>query len=66
MEADFLIHVLSNPDIYQWESPIAHLIPRKFDAEIYNDACPKSAGGFSSDYDYWWTETWPLFVYQRT
>jgi hypothetical protein len=36
-EADFSIHVLSNPNIScQWESPIAHLIPRKFNAEIYN------------------------------
>jgi hypothetical protein len=65
-EADFLIHVLSNPEIYKWESPIAHLIPREFDAEIYGDACPKGAGGFSSDYDYWWTVIWPPFVYQRT
>jgi hypothetical protein len=26
-EADFLITVLSDPDTYQWGSPIAHLIP---------------------------------------
>jgi hypothetical protein len=65
-EANFLIHVLSNPNIYKWESPITHLIPREFNAELYNNACPKGAGGFSSDYDYWWTEIWPLFIYQRT
>ena len=32
-ETDFLIHILSNPDTYRWESPIAHLIARESDGE---------------------------------
>jgi hypothetical protein len=65
-EVDFLIHVLSNPITYKWESPIAHLIPREHDGEIYQDACPRGAGGFSSDFDFWWTVVWPDFIFQRT
>jgi hypothetical protein len=65
-EVDFLIHVLSDPITYKWESPIAHLIPLKHDGNIYQDACPRGAGGFSSDFEFWWTVVWPDFVIQRT
>jgi hypothetical protein len=65
-EADFLIKVLSDPATYRWESPIAHLIPREQDGESYQDACPRGAGGFSTDFDHWWTVVWPEFVYLRT
>jgi len=53
-EVDFIITVLSQPDVYQWESPIAHLIPWEPDGDIHQDACPRGGGGFSSDLDYWW------------
>ena len=65
-EVDFIITVLSQPDVYQWESPIAHLIPREPDGDIYQDACPRGGGGFSSDLDYWWTLLWLPEVYSRT
>jgi hypothetical protein len=65
-EADFLVTVLSNPDKYRWESPIAHLIPREHDYESHQDACPKGAGGFSAVLDYWWTVAWPHLIYLRT
>ena len=65
-EADFLIKVLSDPIAYRWESPIAHLIQQDHDGKTYQDACPLGAGGFSSDFDYWWIVVWPEFVYLRT
>ena len=65
-EADFLITVLAHPDTYRWGSPIAHLIPREHDGEAYQDACPQGAGGFSSDFDYWWIVVWPNQVFRRT
>jgi hypothetical protein len=65
-EADFLIHVLSDPITYKWESPIAHLIPREHTGESHQDACPKGSGGFSTDSDYWWTVVWPQLIYLRT
>jgi hypothetical protein len=65
-EADNLIKVLSDPVTYKWESPIAHLIPREHTGESFQDACPKGAGGFSTDFDHWWTVLWPEFVFQRT
>jgi hypothetical protein len=65
-ETDFLIHILSNPDIYHWESPIAHLIPRESDGETYQDTCPQGGGGFSTNLDYWWALEWPNDIYQHT
>jgi hypothetical protein len=65
-EIDFIIHVLSQPDVYHWESPIAHLIPRESDGDIYQDACPRGGGGFSSDLDFWWTILWLPEIYSRT
>jgi hypothetical protein len=65
-EIDFVIHILSHPDTYRWESPIAHLIPREPNGEVHQDACPRGAGGFSADLDYWWTVSWPWEIYART
>jgi hypothetical protein len=31
-----------------------------------SDACPKGAGGFSSDLDYWWVVEWPQEIFERT
>jgi hypothetical protein len=65
-EVDFVIKVLSNPATYWWGSPIAHLIKREHDGEAYQDACPRGAGGFSQDFQFWWTVQWPDLIYQRT
>ena len=65
-EADFLITVLSDPATYRWGSPIAHLIPREHDGEAHQDACPQGAGGFSSDFDFWWIVVWPQEIFIRT
>jgi hypothetical protein len=65
-EIDFLLKVLSSPDTYRWGSPIAHLIPREHDYESFHDACPKGAGGFNSDQDYWWIVEWPEEIFRRT
>lgn len=65
-EIDFVITVLSDPSTYWWGSPIAHLIKREHDGETFQDACPRGAGGFSYDFQFWWTVQWPDLVYQRT
>jgi hypothetical protein len=64
-EVDFVIHVLSHPDTYRWESPIAHLIPREPDGEVFQDACPWGGGGFSPELDFWWALDWPIEVFER-
>jgi len=46
-ELDFLVQIFENPAIYQWESPIAHLIPREPDYIGWQDACLTGGGGFS-------------------
>ena len=61
--ADFLITVLSHPNTYRWGSPIAHLIPREHDGKMHQDACPQGAGGFSSDFDFWWIVVWPSEIF---
>jgi hypothetical protein len=42
------------------------LIPRESDGDIYQDACPRGGGGFSSDLDFWWTILWLTEIYSRT
>jgi hypothetical protein len=65
-EVDFIITILSDPITYKWESPIAHLIPREHDYEVYQDACPQGAGGFSPSLDFWWSLPWPDTITKRT
>jgi hypothetical protein len=67
-EIAFITEVFSRPDVYQWESPICHLIKREPDGEAYQDACPRGAGGFSDQhhFDFWWTVVWPDEIFNRT
>ena len=66
-EVNFLILVLSNPDTYRWESPIAHFIPCEHDYNIFQDgACQHGTGGFYASLDFWWTLPWSDMPYQLT
>jgi hypothetical protein len=60
------ITILLQPDVYQWELPIAHLIPHEPNGDIYQDACPCSGGRFSLDLDFWWTILWLPKIYSQT
>ena len=65
-ELDFITHVLSNPDTYNWSAPIAHLIKREPDCEAWQDACLTGGGGFSLNYKFWWALEWPETIVRRT
>jgi hypothetical protein len=59
-EIAFITEVFSRPDVYNWESPICHLIKREPDGEAHQDACPRRTGGFSDQhhFDFWWMVLW--------
>ena len=65
-ELAFVTTVLSNPEIYKWASPIAHMIPRAPDFEIWQDACLQGAGGFSLSLRFWWALEWNDAIYKCT
>jgi hypothetical protein len=65
-ELSFITKVFSNPEIYRWESPIAHLIRREHDYEACQDSCLRGAGGFSPNLRFWWVIEWSEQIYQRT
>ena len=65
-EIAFITNVFANPDIYRWESPIAHLIPRESDYETFQDSCLEGAGGFSALLLFWWALQWPKEIVLRT
>ena len=65
-ELDFIATVFSNPMIYLWESPIAHLIPLEPDYAGWQDSCLSGAGGFSFQLFFWWVVEWPSFIQQRS
>jgi hypothetical protein len=65
-EIEFITQVFANPDIYRWESPIAHLIVRESDYETLQDSCLTGAGGFSALLKFWWALEWPKEIVLRT
>lgn len=46
--------------------PIAHLIPREYNASADSDSSLKAAGGFSTTMKFWWYLEWPQEVQNRT
>jgi hypothetical protein len=42
-----------------WESPIAHIIPRMPTFITYGDSCLKEPGGYSLSLDFWWHLPFP-------
>ena len=65
-ELTFIAQVLGNPTIYDWSSPIAHLIELEPDYEEWQDACLTGGGGFSFNLRFWWILEWPSDIANRT
>jgi hypothetical protein len=65
-ELEFLITVLSQPDRYPWASPIAHIIPLEAEYDTLQDSSIAAAGGFCRLLLFWWSITWPQYIYLRT
>ena len=57
-ELDLLIQIFTDPTI-KWSSPIAHLIPRTPDFQVWGDSSLDSAGGYSVDLGFYWYHSWP-------
>ena len=57
-ELDLLIHIITDPTI-RWSSPIAHLIPRTPDYQVWGDSSLDAAGGYSTDMGFYWHHSWP-------
>ena len=65
-EIALLIKVLERPDLYKWETPIAHLVRHLPDFLSWGEFCLYAAGGFSIDLKFWWQIDWPKQVTERT
>ena len=48
-ELSTMINILSNPDKYNLETPIAHVVKREPDFVTFGDACLEAGGGFSEN-----------------
>ena len=57
-ELSTMINILSNPDKYNLETPIAHIVKREPDFVTFGDACLEAGGGFSENL-FWWHVEWP-------
>ena len=57
-ELNIMKNILSNPNQFNLEAPIAHVINRHPDFISYGDASLEAAGGFSRDL-FWWHIEWP-------
>jgi hypothetical protein len=58
IELKIMWDILSSPDKYNLETPIAHLIDRDPDIVSYGDASLEAGGGFSEN-KFWWHVEWP-------
>ena len=65
-EIKLITYLLENPDLYRWESPIAHRAEKDPDSLTYGDACLYGGGGFSTDLGFWWQIDWPEEIQKRT
>ena len=57
-ELKIMKKILSSPDKYKLETPIAHIINREPDFTTFGDASLEAAGGFSEEL-FWWHFEWP-------
>ena len=64
-ELDIIRKALSSPHLSH-RCPIAHLIPRVPDGVAWGDSCLTAAGGWSTDYNFWWHLEWPEEIRKRT
>ena len=64
-ELALITHILKHPQLYRWEAPIAHLVPRTPDFLSWGDSSLTAAGGFSTDLKFWWFLEWPAEIQSR-
>ena len=57
-ELDPLVHIITDTTT-RWSSPIAHLIPRTPDYQVWGDSSLDAAGGYSTDMGFFWHHSWP-------
>jgi hypothetical protein len=62
MELAFITQVLGNPMIYDWSSPITHLIKLEPNYKEWQDACLRGGGGFLFNLQFWWILKRPLEI----
>ncbi len=55
---DLITSILDNDSVSR-HCPIAHLIPRDTSAITYLDSSSHTAGGYSTDLQFWWHLQWP-------
>jgi hypothetical protein len=65
-EIEFFCNKLKPDSGIEWETPIAHLIPRTPFATTIGDSLLEGAGGFSTMLGFWWHIHFPDEVVQRT
>jgi hypothetical protein len=61
-----LIKAALSNDAISKTCPIAHLIPNNDDAECHGDSSLDSAGGWSTDMEFWWWLDWGDEIKKRT
>ncbi len=60
-----IIAILDNDSISHY-CPIAHLIPRDPSAIVYSNSLLHTAGGYSTDLNFWWHLQWPDHIHVQT
>ena len=65
-EIDFFREKLRPNSGIDWETPIAHLIPRTPFATTIGDSSLEGAGGFSIKLGFWWHIQFPNEIVRRT
>ena len=59
LELKMMKVVLSNPNNYKLETPIAHIILRESDIITVGDSCLEAAGAKSDKLKFWWHIEYP-------
>jgi len=65
-ELKLLHHLFTNPNLYKFQSPIAHILPRDYDFSACGDACLEGGGGYSDSLKFWWFVPWPPSITSKT
>ena len=61
-EIKLLVYVLSKPNVYKWETPIAHMVLYCPDADAGGVLNLSKTGCFSISLNFWWHVEWPLKI----
>ena len=64
-ELNLLIQIIEDDSI-QWTTPIAHLIKRDPDFQVWGDSSLDAAGGYSVDFGFYWHLKWPESITSKS